>query len=257
MQHSFTDAASSRFFDRTRTPPTPTRESRTHGLPLSAPPWLQSVTQRARSLVSSTGCRPVEAQTEGLRPPARRGLGFAEKKLEGKPFRERDKGVSSIEVRRELLSGQSSRLSSQPPFPPASPRGLSSEDQSLFAARPWRGGEEGAGDRAECSCRGRRLFSSSGVGSRVRATAEETSKGKTCAESLQMLGAFVARSCPSPAPAARLLLLLLRLFVPGLREPQLPAAAAAAAASASAAPLWVWGLLGLSRASAPAPRTDA
>lgn len=70
-----------------------------------------------------------------------------------------------------------------------------------------------------------------------------------------MLRAFVARSCPSPAPAARLLLLLLRLFVPGLREPQLPAAAAAA--SASAAPLWVWGLLGLSRASAPALSTDA
>lgn len=132
--------------------------------------------------------------------------------------------------------------------------GVPSAKQSFFVNRlQRRGGEEGAGDRAECSCRGRRLFSSSGVGSRVRATAEETSKGKTCAESLQMLGAFVARSCPSPAPAARLLLLLLGLFVPGLREPQLPAAAA----SASAAPLWVWGLLGLSRASAPAPRTDA
>lgn len=74
-----------------------------------------------------------------------------------------------------------------------------------------------------------------------------------------MPGAFVARSCLSPAPAARLLLLLLRLFVPGLREPQLPAATVttAAAASASAAPLWVWGLVGLSRASAPALSTDA
>ena len=44
-----------------------------------------------------------------------------------------------------------------------------------------------------------------------------------------MLGAFAARSCWSPAPAARLL--LLRLSVRGLREPQLPAAAAAAARS--------------------------
>lgn len=53
----------------------------------------------------------------------------------------------------------------------------------------------------------------------------ETSEGKTCVESPQMLGAFAARSCWSPAPAARLL--LLRLSVRGLREPQLRAAAAA------------------------------
>ncbi|XP_006747832.1 cyclin-dependent kinase 1-like [Leptonychotes weddellii] len=81
-------------------------------------------------------------------------------------------------------------------------------------------------------------------------------RGRPVRRALQMLGAFVARSCPSPAPAACLLLLLLRLFVPGLREPQRPAAAASAA-SASAAQLWVWGLLGLSRASAPALSTDA
>lgn len=35
------------------------------------------------------------------------------------------------------------------------------------------GGEEGARHRAECSSRGRRLFSSSGVASSVRATPEE------------------------------------------------------------------------------------
>lgn len=62
-----------------------------------------------------------------------------------------------------------------------------------------------------------------------------------------MLAAFSARSCPPRSSAARLLL------VPGLREPQPPTAAVAAAS----APVRVWGLLGPSRASAPAPRTDA
>lgn len=67
-----------------------------------------------------------------------------------------------------------------------------------------------------------------------------------------MLGAFPARSCRSPSPAARLLLLLLRLLFPRLREPQLPAAAAAASA-----PPRLWGLPALRRAWAPARTTDA
>lgn len=134
--------------------------------------------------------------------------------------------------------------------------GVPSAKQSFFVNRlQRRGGEEGARDRAECSCRGRRLFSSSGVGSSGRARAEETSAEKTrgdetCAESPQMLEALAAPSRPPPAPAARP---PAAAAAPAPRprapEPQLPAAAAAA--------LWVGGLPRLSRASAPAPRTGA
>lgn len=59
-----------------------------------------------------------------------------------------------------------------------------------------------------------------------------------------MLGAFSARSHPPPSSAARL------FSVPRLWKSQPPAAAASAR-------VLVWGLLGPSRASAPAPRTDA
>lgn len=62
-----------------------------------------------------------------------------------------------------------------------------------------------------------------------------------------MLGAFSARSHPPPSSAARL------FSVPRLWKSQPPAAAVAAAS----ARVRVWGLLGPSRASAPAPRTDA
>lgn len=130
--------------------------------------------------------------------------------------------------------------------------GVPSAKQSFFVNRlQKRGGEEGARYRAECSCRARRLFSSSGIGSSARATAE----GDQREEDLRgdLADAWSLRSAELLVARPRRRPLLLRLFYRGLREPQLPAAAAAAAAS----PLWVWGLLGLSQASAPAPRRDA
>lgn len=98
--------------------------------------------------------------------------------------------------------------------------GVPSAKQSFFVNRlQRRGGEEGARDRAECSCRGRRLLSSSlAIRSSVQPPRRRpASRALRCSE----LSRREAARCPRlpPSPAALLLLLRLRLLVPRSGSP--------------------------------------